>query len=190
MRRFQTTSYEPPPTGNHPARVTSYVFLGTQTSEFGIRKQCWLEFELVKVRPDDETPTKVGRFCTASMAKKAKLREIVESIQGQPLTDAEARRFNVGTLLGKGCMLSITHKEGENGIRAKVGTITSVPEGLEVPEARTVTTDYDCEEDGPEIPGTVPEFIGDILMRSPQWKEANDRGPDPDDDIPPSVEGE
>ena len=124
------------------------------------------------------------------MAKKAKLREIVESIEGRSLTDAEARRLSVATLLGKACMLSVTHKDGENGVRAKVGNITSVPEGLEVPEASTEITDYDCEEDGPEIPDTVPEFIRDILMRSPQWKEANDRGPDPDDDIPSSVEGE
>ena len=192
MRRtLETTSYEPPPVGNHPARLISYVFLGKQESEkYGARKQAWLEFELVKVETDGDTPSKIGRFCTASMAPKAKLREIVESVGGQPLTDAEARRFSIGTLLGKACMLTITHTESENGIRAKVGNITAVPEGLEVPEARSEITDYDCEEDGPEIPGTVPEFIGDIVKRSPQWKEAKARGPDPDDDIPCSVEGE
>ena len=187
-RTFETSSYEPPPVGNHPARVISVAFLGKQVSEmYGAKKQCWLEFELVKVETDSDTPSKVGRFCTASMAKKAKLREIVESIS-QPLTDAEARRFSVGTLLGKECMLSITHKEGESGVRAKVGTITAVPEGLEVPEAKSGITDYDCEEDGPEVPDTVPEFIADILMRSPEWKAAKNRGPDPDDDIPGLVE--
>jgi hypothetical protein len=190
-RTFETNSYEPPPIGNHPARLISYVYLGKQESEqYGARKQCWLEFELVKVETDNNTPSKIGRFCTASMAKKAKLREIVESIVGQSLADAEARRLSVATLLGKACMLSVTHKDGENGVRAKVGNITSVPDGLEVPEAKSGITDYDCEEDGPEIPGTVPEFIVDIVKRSPQWKEAQARGPDPDDDIPWSVEGE
>ena len=189
-RTFETNSYEPPPIGNHPARLISYVYLGTQESElYGTRKQCWLEFELVKVKTDTGTPSKVGRFFTASMGKKAKLREIVESIS-QPLTDAEARRFSIGTLLGKACMLTITHTENENGIRAKVGNITAVPEGSEVPEAKSGITDYDCEEDGPEIPNSVPEFIRDIVMRSPEWKETQARGPDPDDDIPWSVEDE
>ncbi len=183
-RTFETSSYQPPPKGSHPARLVAYVFLGTQESEFGTRKQVWLEWELPKVETNGGEPSKVGRFCTASMAKKSKLREICENIEGRTFTDAEAKRFNVGTMLGKPCLLAISHKESQNGVRAKVDAVIQVPDGQQIPDASSELVDYDCEEDGPEIPENLPEFIGDILMRSPEWKEAKERGPDPDDEIP------
>ena len=50
-RTFETNSYEPPPIGNHPARLISYVYLGKQESEqYGARRQCWLEAAMERDR--------------------------------------------------------------------------------------------------------------------------------------------
>ena len=59
-----------------------------------------------------------------------------------------------------------------SGPRAKVEQVTPVPEGLEVPEARSQTLDYDFEEDGRDIPKEVPEFIGNVIKNSAEWNQA------------------
>jgi hypothetical protein len=58
---------------------------------------------------------------------------------GRPFTKEDIdknskTRFNTKSLLGKGCMIQIEHKENEGRVSAKVANPVQVPKGVPVPD--------------------------------------------------------
>ena len=171
-RLAEGSNFTPVDEGTYPARVISYVYLGTQESDlFGSKRQCAIEFELPTELQDDGSPQRLIRFCTHTVGKKSTLRGIIEGVQGRSLTPEESKGYNPSSLLGQSCMLSVTHKETDGDTRARISTVTAVPKGMKVSEAKTPLLDYDFEEDGPDIPSEIPDFLADIIRRSPDYQQ-------------------
>ena len=109
------TSFEQPPTGSHAARCISIIDLGTQRStyegEVQIKHQVivrWeLANELLTIGDFAGKPFTVSKFYTASLHEKAGLRKDLASWRGRDFTAEELKGFDMKSILGKPCMLSV-----------------------------------------------------------------------------------
>lgn len=82
-----------------------------------------------------EGPQTISRTLTASMNEKAGLRKLLESWRGKKFTDAEAASFDVASILGKPCLLSITETEKNGEVYANVGNVSPLIKGMTAGDA-------------------------------------------------------
>jgi hypothetical protein len=81
----------------------------------------------------EQRPMTISKKYTASMDPKATLRKHVDSWLS--LKPSEVSKFDPENLLNKEALVTVTHYEKATGDQgATVSTVTSLPEGLEVPE--------------------------------------------------------
>lgn len=142
MGRFASDNgsgnFTPAPVGTHVARCFRIIDLGTQHGEYKgqptRRNQILVSWEL----PDElieiegeQRPITTSRFYTNSLGEKANLRKDLESWRGRSFTDDELRKFDLESILGKPCMLTVVG--GENG-KTKVATVSGMPKNTKCPE--------------------------------------------------------
>ena len=73
----------------------------------------------------------IGSTYTASMSEKANLRKLIESWFGKKFTNDEAAAdFDMAKLLGKRCLLNITHTEKGDKKYANISAATPLPKGM------------------------------------------------------------
>jgi hypothetical protein len=184
------SNFELTPAGNHIARLYKIVNLGTIDSGFQnedgspkLQPKIRLYFELPKkllTYTDKEgkevtKPFSISKEVTLSMFKGkqvAKLRDIVESVLGVTLKDEEADVFDVEDLLGRACMVQVAHETGKDGaVYAKIATISSLPEGIEAPEAVNPKEVVDVNTSSQEEIGKLSEYLRVKIESSVEYKE-------------------
>ena len=94
-----------------------------------MRAHVVLPEEMIEV-DGKEMPVTTSRFYTNSLGEKANLRRDLEGWRGRAFTDDELQRFNLTTILGVPCMLTIVG--GENG-KTKVASVSGLPKRTECP---------------------------------------------------------
>lgn len=127
------------PPGSHLGRCYRIIDLGTQQSEYmgetKFLRKIMIGWE-IHGEAEDGTPLTTERGepmaifknYTLSWGDKATLRKDLQSWRGKPWTDQEANRFDLKTVLGVWCMLSVIHRPGKNGkTYANVETVSPVP---------------------------------------------------------------
>lgn len=128
------------PAGTHLARFYRIVDLGTQRSSWNGQEK-FLRKMMVRwevhgedkdgnaLVTDENEPLSLFKNYTHSMAENSNLRKDIQSWLGYKFqNDVEARRFNIGSILGEWCMVNVVHDTGNDGkIYANVDSITSVP---------------------------------------------------------------
>lgn len=186
-----------PPAGTHVARCYSVVDLGTQTLEYmGSTK------ELRKVRvtwelPDElavfdeekgEQPFVLSREYTLSLYEKANLRHDLESWRGKQFTAQELAGFDIFTLIGAPCLLSVIHKTSDKGKTfANVTTVSKLPKGMNCPEAINPTVAYAITDFDGGAFNALPKWLQDKCKESKEWISGPDldqREQDEDDSDP------
>jgi hypothetical protein len=158
--------YEKAPPGNHPARLVAIIDMGTQwqngfNGEPGKHAhKAYFVWELVtKKMSGSNRNHAVAIDLTWSMHEKAKMRLWIGARRGKPLTDDEARGFNVTAELGQPCLLNVIEKNGY----PKVEGISGVPEGFTVPDAQNKPFAWRLEaaQGGKiDLPTWLPYFYG------------------------------
>jgi hypothetical protein len=136
-----TADFEIAPSGNHVGICNGIIDLGIQpgSGQYPAPKhQVYLRFELpterVKYQKDGkeiEGPMSMGRSFTASMSEKANLRKFIESWFGKKFpTDDAASDFDLQTILGRKCLLNVTHTEKGQKVYANISNATPIPKGM------------------------------------------------------------
>lgn len=202
MGRFASDSgggsFTPAPTGTHIARCVRITDLGTQHGEYmgqpTRRSQILITWEL----PDEmieiegkEIPITTSRFYTNSLGEKANLRKDLESWRGRIFTEEELRKFDLESIVGKPCLLTIV--SGENG-KTKVASVSGLPKNTVCPDQINPSFTFWLDEFDEEKFDTIPDGIKAIIKKSeeyPQVSQGADYYPPPesrpdfsDDDIP------
>lgn len=77
-----------------------------------------------------EGPMTIGRFYTASMGTKSNLRKDLESWRNKAFTDEEAESFDVGSILGKACLLNVVNTEKGEKTYANVKGVSGLIKGM------------------------------------------------------------
>ena len=147
------SSFELLPPGTHVARCVSCVNLGLQKAgNWDPKQKVFVGFEVpsVRVEWDDkdkkhhEGPAFIGSRYTASLSKKAILRQQLESWRGRAFTEKQLDGFNLFDILDKPCLISVTHTD--DGKYANINAIMGLPKGTEVSDRETPLMKYDESE--------------------------------------------
>lgn len=180
---------EVPPAGSHPAVLVAIVDLGTHTETYkdqaakSIRKVllCW-ELTDEKVAGKKDENHLVCKDFSLTFGTKSGLRKIVEGWRGKAF--AEGEDFDLGKLLGKECMLTISIGTSSKGNEyAKIESVSPKPKGMTVPPAQRKPLLFEVGQDTAQlewIPYLYGEAVATVIGRS---HEA--RGTTP----PPSTNG-
>jgi hypothetical protein len=145
--------FDPVPEGSHLAVCDMFVDLGLQDTNFGTKHKIYLRWQIPSLRmkwtKDDvehEGPMAIGSKFTLSLHEKAALRQILQSWRGKAFTPEELKKFDVTTILGKPCLITVTHspKDG-GGVYANVGAVAKLPQGVPAPALEGETLLYDAD---------------------------------------------
>jgi hypothetical protein len=123
--------FELVPPGIHLAICQSVVHLGIQPSnnaKFPDKDQVYLRFEIPGVRVKwekkgeaHEGSAMIGTFFTLSISEKSNLRPFLVGWRGKEFTPEEEDAFDITSIIGKVCQLSVIHEQGNDGkTRAKI----------------------------------------------------------------------
>lgn len=172
------TTRELTPAGNYIARCYSMIQIGTITDNIqGVEKTLhkvrigW-EFPLeLKVFNEEkgEQPLVHSEEYTLSMHEKSNLRKMLASWRGRDFTADEAKSFDITALLGKACMVNIIHapsKSDPTKIYANIGSVSSIPKGMDVPEQINLTFELSYDNFSWDKFNTLPDFIKEKMKRS------------------------
>ena len=136
-----TSDFKLPPAGSFLARLYRIIDIGTQTTEWMGKKKMQRKiiamFELHGEDNDGQPlqtaegkPLIVSKRYTLSLDEKATLRKDLEAWRGKAFTQEELDGFNLEVLLGKCCMVSVTHSTYDGKEYANIAGISQVPAAL------------------------------------------------------------
>lgn len=156
-----------PDPGAHVAVCDLVVDLGLQPNSYNPAKpkqKVYLRWQLPNERLEFEKdgkhhnlPMTVGSMFTASLSKKAVLREFLEAWRGKPFTDKELAGFDLFTILGAPCQVNIIHNESNGKTYANVTGVMPLPKGMDKPKVEGKTVKYSPET--PDQYEEVPEWL-------------------------------
>lgn len=164
--------------GNYRATVYRIIYIGTVETEYmGEKKNVFqvdITWELndeMKVWKEGEEakPVVTSKTYTLSLGSKSNLRPIVEGIVGG-MSDAEAANFDIDELLGKTCLLNITHGVAESGKEFIKLQTSKMMKGMESPKPfnKQVILSYDNWSD--DLYQTLPEWMRTKIATSLEYK--------------------
>jgi hypothetical protein len=198
-------SFKLVPPGVHMALCYGIVDLGTQVYSYqGEQKQarqCRVLWELHGEDADgnplsleDGRPLSLSQRYTLSLAEKAKLRKTLISWRGREFTAQELRGFDLRTIIGAPCMLTVTHAVKGDKTYANVDTVTAVPAALRklgMPELVNKKTYFSFGYFEQHEFDALTDGLKKIIMQSPEWEARQQikhvapvKIDDIDDDIP------
>lgn len=167
------------PVGTHVARCIRLIDLGTQQGEWMgkpiFKNQVLVMWELCNEMMEGEEPKPfiVSKFYTNSLSEKANLRKDLEQWRGKPFTHEELLRFDLQSILGAPCMLSIVEKgNGKEGV--KVSGVMKLPKGQQAPEARNEAFAFWLDEFNAERFDGLSDGLKKIIQKSPEYVEATE----------------
>jgi hypothetical protein len=179
------TNFKPAPAGGHPAVLFGLVDLGTQEGEWQGKtthqRKVRLIFELHSddTKMDDGRPMMIGRTFTLSSNENAALRQFIEGWRGKTFTDDEASEFDYRTMLGKPCILNVTHTERNGKTYANIDGAMRVPKGMAVPAQENPnvyfymgTEDSGFSEYDPTIYEALADWLKEKVAASPEYQKA------------------
>ena len=97
--------------GMHSAVCIWVVDMGMQETNYGDKHKIYIQFEVDETINIDgkDKPMVIGNKYTLSLHEKSNLRKVLEGWRGKAFTPEEEAGFDIKYLLGKPCLLNITH---------------------------------------------------------------------------------
>ena len=169
------------PAGNHMARLYSVIDLGHQATEWAgetkIMHKVVLTWELhgkddneMPLTTDDGKPLIVSKRYTVSLGEQARLRQDLEAWSNKKMTAEDRKNFDLKNLLGKFCMVNITHSE--DGKYANISGISPVPSALRAhqPEGINNPVHFWLAEFDQAKYDALPKYYREKITESSEWR--------------------
>jgi hypothetical protein len=182
--------FELTPAGTHLAVCYRVIDLGTQNTTYNgqpkFAHKILVSWELPDEHMKDGRPFTISQRYTWSMSEKATLRKHLESWRGAAFTEADfgPNGFNIKNILGKGCVLTVTHSEKGEKHYANIAGIGKLMKGMAAPTPKNETV-YLWLNPGlfsPELFHKLSQGLQTTIMQSPEYLEvtgAKDSYPEP-----------
>jgi hypothetical protein len=200
----QERTFKNVPAGSHLARCYRIIDLGSQKTEYmgesKVQRKIMIGWELFgdddngqPLQTDDGKPMAIFKNYTLSWSENATLRKDLQSWRNKPWTDAEARRFDLKTILNGYCMLNVIHREVNGKTYANVATISPVPSLIKqagLPKPINANQVFTLAEPDMVLFETFGKGLKEKIMNSPEWTMYAGRAPkssgleDMADDVP------
>lgn len=173
--------FEPIEAGTYAARCISMIEIGTITESFQGEEKRMRKVRITWELPTEqkvfkeengEQPYVVSKEFTLSMHEKATLRKYLQDWRGQAFTEAEAKAFDISVLLGKPCMLSVTHKVSEKNGKtyAEIAGVSKLMKGLECPPQINPTTELSYDNFVWDTYNNLPQYLRDKIASSEEFQ--------------------
>jgi hypothetical protein len=161
------------PEGQYVARCYRVVDMGTQTINspmFGTseKHQVMISWELIgqdDPKMEDGRPFSAHQTYTVSLHEKAKLRADLESWRGKKFTTEELAGFDLGTIIGKYCMIQVVHSA--DGKYANVQTIMAYKGDKPKPVNPNVV--FDIDKPDMEVLNSLSDNMQAKIKNTPEW---------------------
>jgi hypothetical protein len=170
------SSYEPVPAGNHVARIYNIIHIGTtlEDTPWGEKQQnkVRITFELPNETKEfkegeGEKPMSISRTFNISWHEKASLRKFVKGIEGK-----DHAKFDLEKLLGKVCMLNVSHNTKGDKTYANIDSAAPLPKGMDEPEAVNEAYILNYEEKWDEERyNKLPDFLKEMMAKTDEGKK-------------------
>jgi len=200
----QERTFKNVPAGSHLARCYRIIDLGSQKTEYmgetKVQRKIMLGWELfgeddtgMPLVTEDGKPMAIFKNYTLSWSENATLRKDLQSWRNKPWTDAEARRFDLKTILNGYCMLNVIHREVNGKTYANVATVSPVPSMIKqagLPKPVNANQVFTLAEPDMVLFETFGKGLKEKIMNSPEWTMYAGRNPkasvveDMADDLP------
>jgi len=128
-------------------------------------------------------PRVISREYPVSLHERARLRQDLEAWRGRPFTADELKGFDLRTVAGKPCRIQTGLTSGGN---AKVMSLLKAKKNTQVPDEMSVVTFDLSEWDGQEIPEGIPNFVGEKIAESPEFREKRNGTAEPEPKVEPA----
>lgn len=175
----QPEGFEPIEGGTYQAICYSVIDLGTQHSDKfnqDLHQVC-LTWEIPEVRIDvlregktKNLPRVQSKSYTLSLSEKSNLYNDLVSWRGVPFTQEELEGFDVFTIVGANCLLTITNEVKDGKTKAKVAGIAKLMKGMKKLTSENPVARYCIAEDGLVIPESVPDWLKTKIAQSVEWR--------------------
>jgi hypothetical protein len=137
-------------------------------------------------------PMVIGKQYTMSLNEKANLRADLESWRGKIFTKEELNGFNLMNILGKPCMIGVTHNQSGDKTYANVSAVMGLSKGIPAPKAANEPVAYSIDEHDEnafqKLPAWLQTAINERVGNDVAKTVQNGHGTQPDeqfdDEIP------
>ena len=194
-----TRDFKIAPAGNHMARLYSIIDLGHQSVEWAgeskIMHKVVFTWELhgdddagEPLKTDDGKPLIVSKRYTVSLGEQARLRQDLEAWSNKKMSAEDRKNFELKSLLGKFCMVNITHSEDVK--YANISGISPVPTALrnQMPDGVNAPVHFWLAEFDQTKYEALPKYYREKIAESSEWRGQKDRETNKvtiqDDEIP------
>jgi hypothetical protein len=156
------------PSGTHIAVCYSMIHIGNveweYQGEYKVSNKVRMSFELSNELRDyggeQKQPMVISKEYTLSLHEKSNLRKDLESWRGSAFNSDDLKNFDITSLLGKSCMVSIIHKKSNSGVEyANIGNVSSLTKGVESPKQHNKNFIFNYADN----------FNEDWLESQPDW---------------------
>ena len=184
-----TKSGPPIPAGTYAAVCYSVVDLGTHYNEYFGKSshQVCITWEIPEIRIDVERdgekvnlPRVTSKTYTLSLHEKSNLAKDLISWRGKPFTAEEADGFDVHTVAGIGCILTLVHVQKNNSTYANIASVAKPMAGMEKLTPENPVVHYSVMDDGMNIPESVPDWMKKIITSCEEFKAMENASENPD----------
>lgn len=153
-------SYETCPAGSFAAVCCDVVDMGMVESTYAGKKKKQPKIRIgwqVDEKRADGSPFIVWKRYTLSLHEKAALRKDLEPWRGRPFTEDELQGWDVESVIGAPCLVSVVQNAVSGSVYANVSGIMRLPKGMVAPEiepsyVRFQDRPKEGEDNGPEPP--------------------------------------
>jgi hypothetical protein len=131
--------FKPCPEGTHAAVCIRVCDMGSrlktyQGQEARMVHEVLISWELTDEKMSDGRPFVVSKNYTWTMSEKGNLRKDLEGWRGAKFTAQDFGNFDIKVLLGKGCLVSVTHSDVGERTYANVSSVSKLMKGMQLPE--------------------------------------------------------
>ncbi len=192
--------FTPPPAGTHRSVCYRVIDLGTQQIEWNnqVKHQhkiliSWeLSDELMTDGEKAGLPFTIHQRYTHSSSDKATLRKHLESWRGKAFEESDfgPGGFELSSLQGVPCLLSVVHAYKNNKTYANITGISRLVKGMDKPQQVNPSVYLELTRDGfkQDVFNDLSEGLRGVISRSPEYAELMGTA-QPDEPEPAAVAG-
>lgn len=172
VEKSEEKEFEKPPVGLHLGILIKIIDLGTQLVEFEGKKKTQPKIALVWELPEelmsDGRPFIISKKFTLSTGERASLTAILTSWLGK----APDKSFNLSSLLGKGCNVSVSHDKSSDGLKtyANVKAITALMKSQNVPAPQNELVVFSLKAFNQQTFDGLSDYYKKTIALSPEYQ--------------------
>ena len=194
----QQNNFESPPVGTHTGICFKIIDFGTHESDYpgstAKNREIKIWWELPDALMQDGRPFAVGKDYTVSLGDKANL---AKDLKSWGVWDGQTDDFDISSLLGKACNLSIIGKTSAKGNDyVVVSAVMALKESETVPEQVNESFIFDLDSFDAEKFDGLSDYHKEKIVKSPEYavatgqQEVADQAPVDSQAPPPASEGD